>query len=161
MYSAVKSTSLILDEFETAYLYKSMEAVKNFMNPITGEDIIGTADSLTPVDLVETDDNDRRMLPEGEADFDSYRERLFANPSFQDMVYTLDENGSVSSLAINIQLQVMENPEYLRDYFIDMFDKYNKGSLEYTPVGIPVFEYYIQSYMKKDMRRNSCLLCSL
>ena len=143
----------LLDEFETAYRYKSMEAVKSFMNPISGEDIVGTEDSLTPVDFVEEDESGVRTLPESRADFKSYTARLLANPSYRNNVYTLDKDGGIRALAMNLQLQVMEDSDYIRDYFMDVFEKYNSGNLELTPVGVPVFEYYIQSFMKQDMKK--------
>ncbi len=145
--------SRLLEEFENAYLYKSMEAVKGFMNPISGEDIVGTADSLTPVDLVETDDSGQRLLPENAADFTVYKKKLSANPSFEDTVFTRDENDRITALAMNIQLQVIEDSSYIMNYFMDVFNKHNAGNLEYTPVGVPVFEYYIQNYMKQDMKK--------
>ena len=145
--------SRLIDEFESAYLYKSMEAVKSFMNPVTGEDIVGTEDSLIPVDFVEIDDSGVRMLPESDSDFKAYKARLLANPSYRDTVYTLGEDGSISALAMNIQLQVIEDSDYIRDYFMDVFEKHSRDNLELTPVGVPVFEYFIQSFMKRDMKK--------
>lgn len=143
----------ILEEFESVYLYKSTEAVKGFMNPLSGEDIVGTADSLIPIDLVEADDSGKRLLPRSEADFEAYTERLLASPSFEDTLYSRDGNGHITALAMNIQLQLMEEPDYIRNYLMDVFNKHNRGRLEFTPVGLPVFEYFIQSYMKQDISK--------
>ena len=145
--------ALILNEFEEAYLFKSMEAVKSFMNPVSGEDIQGSEDSLTSVEMIEENDRGERLLPRNPADFNNYRQKLQANPILENMVYTLDNEESIDSLAMNIQFQVMENPDYIRDYFMDIFDKHNTGILELTPVGVPVFEFYIQKFMKQDMKK--------
>ncbi len=142
----------IVEEFETAYLYKSMEAVKSFMNPISGEDIIGTETALVPVDLVEMDDAGNRLLPESRDDFEAYREKLFDNPVFENNIYSLDESGSVQALAMNIQFEVIRDPETVSRYIMDLLSKYNTGALTFTTVGVPVFERYIQDYMKRDMR---------
>lgn len=149
-----KEYAQIIEEFETAYLFKSMEAVKSFMNPISGEDIVGTEDSLIPVDLVEADDTGVRELPISAEDFDAYKAKLRANPVFENTLYSLDRKNKISALAMSIQLANMENIPIINHYLQDIFAKYNmSGMLNFTPLGSLVYERYIQDYMKSDMRK--------
>lgn len=143
----------IVEEFESAFLYKSMEAVKSFMNPLTGEDITGTESSLIPQQLVETDEFDKPLLPQTEEDFAAYKKRLLANPVFADNLYSLDDSGEIEALAMNIQLEVLHDPDFVSRYLMDAINKYNSGKLLFSPVGVPVFERYVQDYMKRDMLR--------
>ncbi|MDA3900713.1 MAG: MMPL family transporter [Spirochaetes bacterium] len=141
----------IVNEFETAFLLKSTEAVKLFMNPVSGEDIVGTKESLTPVDLIEEDEQGTRLLPQTDEEFTTYKQRLLGNPVFENTIYSTDEEGKIDSLAMTIQLQVIEDADAASRYLMDVITKYNEKELRFLPVGIPVFERYIQEYMARDM----------
>lgn len=142
----------IVGEFEQAYLLKSMEVVKGTMNPVSGEDISGTDDSLVPVKLVEQNDEGERLLPVTQKDFAAYKKKLLANPVFENNIYSL-HNGELSALALNVQLRPHENAAEASRYMMDLINKYNgNGELEFTVNGVPVYERYIQDYMQRDMR---------
>ncbi|MBN2041927.1 MAG: MMPL family transporter [Spirochaetes bacterium] len=142
----------IVDDFETAYLLKSIEIIKGFANPVTGEDITGTKDALVPVKLVENDDNGSPILPVSADDFTAYRQKLLANPIFENSIYSSSADGEISCLAMNIQFRPIEKHEHISRYVMDIINKYNTGNLLFTTIGVPVFERYIQEYLKRDMK---------
>ena len=122
------------------------------MNPVSGEDIVGTKDSLTPTDLIEEDEYGTRKLPETKEEFAIYKQRLFENPVFKNNIYSTDKSGEIDSLAMTIQLQVIREADTANRYLMDVITKYNGRGLKMLPVGVPVFERYIQDYMARDMK---------
>ncbi len=148
----LKQYRLIVEDFERVYLFKSMEIVKGSMNPISGEDISGTDDSLVPVKFTEKNDEGERILPKTEEDFAAYREKLYANPVFENNVYSTSD-GEINALALNVQLKPVLNYGEISRYLIDVINRHNEdGALVFTVNGIPVYERFIQDYMQRDMK---------
>lgn len=149
----IKEFTKILENYETLYLYKSMEIVKTFINPISGEDILGTEEELRPVDLVETDDSGKRLLPKTEKDFKEYKKILLGNPAYEASLYSRDEDGNFQALAFNIVLRPQRNHFVIFDYLFTLFEKYNHKPVKFTMAGIPLFQTYIIKYMQRDMKK--------
>lgn len=142
----------ILEKWEEAYLYKSMEIVKTFINPITGEDITGTEDTLKPVELVKEDESGVRQLPETADDFEEYKKILFGNPAFKSTLYSLDDSGHIRALAFTIAMKPQKDHSPIFIYLRELMEKYNHDPVIMTPAGTPVFEEYIKEYMNDDLQ---------
>ncbi len=143
----------ILDTWETVYLYKSMEIVKSFVNPISGEDIAGTEMELKPVSFIPKDEKGIRHVPKSEEEFQMYKERLLRNPSFKNALYSIDDRGHIRALAMSIVLRPLEDHFEIFNYLYEIIEKYNKAPLVLTQAGMPVFQKFIKEYMKKDLLR--------
>lgn len=143
----------IVEGWETVYLYKSMEIVKSFINPVSGEDILGSQGELKPVSFVPEDDNGMRMLPKTEKEFEEYREKILNNPAFKNGLYSMDEKGRIRALAMSIVLRPRKDHIEIFNYFTALIEKYNRAPVKLTRIGLPVIQKYIRDYMKKDLLR--------
>ncbi len=141
----------ILETWETVYLYKSMEIVKSFMNPVSGEDVRGDDNTLTPVDLLPLDENNERILPKNRKEFAEYREILELNPSYEFSLYSLDKSGDINSLAMSIIFRPLHDHYEITSYIYGLVEKYNRAPVVLTSAGLPVLEKYIQEYMLADL----------
>ncbi|MCP5106337.1 MAG: MMPL family transporter [bacterium] len=145
--------ALLLESWEEIFLFKSMEIVKSFMNPISGTDIQGSGDELKPVDLVAKDENGVRLLPRGAQDFERYRETILRSPVFKWMLYSTGEKGDIRALALSITMRPIKDQNKIRDYFYQVLTKYDRGPVKLTPVGIPIFSKFITDYMRRDLKK--------
>jgi len=143
----------ILETWETLYLYKSMELVKTFMNPISGEDIMGTDEELSPRDLVEKNDDGERIFPVTDKDFEEYKKMLLGNPAYDSALYSLNGDGEFNALAFNTTFKPQRSHIFMNEYFIDLYEKYSKGPVRFTVGGVPMYTTYTKKYMQTDIKR--------
>ncbi len=141
----------ILEKWEEAYLYKSMEILKTFMNPISGEDIIGTKDELKPVDFVREDEYGNKILPRTEKDFADYKATILRNPSNKSLLYSLDDKDEIRALGVTMSLKPQFDHGPIFQYMMRMIEKYDKDPVVFTPVGNPIFQEYIKAFMETDL----------
>ncbi len=143
----------IVEGWETVYLYKSMEIVKSFINPVSGEDILGSQGELKPVSFIPEDENGMRKLPETEKDFAEYRKKILNNPAFRNGLYSMDDKGRIRALAMSMVLRPRKDHIEIFNYFTELIEKYNRSPVKLTRIGLPVIQKYIRDFMKKDLLR--------
>ncbi len=143
----------IVESWETVYLYKSMEIVKSFINPISGEDILGSKGELKPVSFIPEDENGMRILPQTEKEFAEYRKKILNNPALKNGLYSMDKNGKIRALAMSILLRPRHDHIDIFNYFMALIEKYNRAPVKLTRIGLPVIQKYIRDFMKQDLLR--------
>jgi len=141
----------ILEKWETSYLYKSMEIIKTLMDPISGEDILGTENELLPVKMLPLDSTGKRIIPNSREEFAIFKEKLQRNPSFESLLYSRGEGKTIEALAMNMELRPLEDHGEIFKYLYDVIMKYNNGPVKITPAGMPVYNKFLRDYMENDL----------
>ena len=144
---------LILETWEDMYLYKSMEVVKTFMNPLSGEDIIGRDDVLQPVRLVPLDSRGKRRIPRSADEYAEYTKTLLKNPAFESVLYARGEDDAIQALAMSIEMRPLKDYSTAFDYLYAIIEKNNTAPVRITSVGGPVYKKYIRDYMERDLQK--------
>ncbi|HOO71904.1 MAG TPA: MMPL family transporter [Spirochaetota bacterium] len=142
----------ILETWETLYRYKSLRIVKVFMNPLSGQDIQRKKKELVSVDLVPVQKG-ARPLPEDSDDFEAYKKRLLANPSFEWTIYSRDNAGLITSLGMSVLLRHSDDYREIFAYLSQVIEKYNTDPVMLSMSGIPVVRKYISDRMRVDLER--------
>jgi predicted RND superfamily exporter protein len=143
----------IVEAWEDLYLYKAVEIVEMFSNPIELSDILGTDDTLRSVDLIVKDDAGMRMLPRSEEDFRAYREKLERNPVFEYNYYSPDGKGGVRALAASMLLRHQKDYEQFMNYLWSMVRKYDHDPVHLYIQGSLVFDKFVNDYNQRDLER--------
>ncbi len=149
----LKSFKKILELWEDIYLFKSVEIVESFSNPIQISDIQGKNDTLRTVNLVETDENGHRILPSTEEDFARYKIKLQANPLFKDNYYSIDDSGEIRALAASLMLRPRKDYEQFMDYLWILVQKYDHDPVHLYIQGGLVFDKFINDYNRNDLKK--------
>ena len=142
----------IIESWEDIYLYKSVEIVEIFSNPIELSDIQGTNDTLRSVNLIEKDAAGKRILPSTPDDFNLYSGKLFANPLFKDNYYSLDKKGEIQALAASLMLRPQKDYEEFMNYLWAMAQKYDRDPVHMYIQGGLVFDKFINDYNQHDLK---------
>ncbi|GEM_PF-324127 len=147
----------ILETWEFLYLQKSIEIIKTFMNPITGEDIVGTAEELKPVEFLEKDADGNYRIPQTKEEWDIYRRKLYGNPAFEYGLFSTKSSADIKSdrigaLALNMVLRPQKDHTLISNYFFDTIQRYDGGGVSIRQAGVPVMKIFIQEYMKRDLK---------
>jgi len=143
----------IVETWETIYLYKSMEIVQVFMNPITGEDISGANQQLTPVDFIEKNNQGKYLLPETENDFNKYQKKIELNPLNEIIFYSKDDHGDVKALSLSVILKSQETYNHFNDFFTPLLLKYNREPLSLHTMGAITIEKFMTDFMQRDLKK--------
>ena len=145
----------ILEAWEDLFLFKSLEIVEVFSNPIEMSDILGTNDTLRSVDLIEEDESGGRIIPTDEKGFDQYRKKLFRNPVFKWNYYSQDDKDRINGLASSILLrrQKYEQHDRFMKYLWAIVHKYNNGPVQLLMQGGLVFDKFINEYNQRDLEK--------
>lgn len=141
----------ILEAWEDIYLFKSMEIVQIFLNPITGQDISGKSGQLKMIDFVPSGLNGKRLIPSTPQEFEEYKSRISLNPLHRNFIYSENQSGEIQAFAMSVILKTQENYSHFAGYFIPLLTKYNKAPLEVHSMGTNVLEKYMSDYMKDDI----------
>jgi len=147
----------ILETWEFLYLYKSMEIIKTFMNPITSEDIVGTQEELKPVEFLEKDAGGNYLIPQTKEEWNIYRNKLYQNPAFEYGLFSSkDGSGNkshkIEALALNMILRPQKDHTLISNYFFHTIQRYDGGGVSILQAGVPVLKIFIQEYMKRDLK---------
>ena len=150
---SLKTFKKILEAWEDLYLYKSLEIVEVFSNPIELSDINGADDTLRTIRLIEKDEKGRRILPSSEDDFKIYRQKLEGNPVFKSNYYSIDKNGDVQALAASIMLRRQKDYEQFMNYFWAIIQKYDHDPVHLYLQGGLVFDKFINDFNSRDLKK--------
>ncbi|MDH4263431.1 MAG: MMPL family transporter [Spirochaetia bacterium] len=142
---------VLLNAWEDIYLFKSMEIVHVFMNPITGNDLIGQNNQIKTIEFIPINSKGVREIPETSAAFDSYQKKIKVNPLNKNFLYSEDATGKIQALAMSVVLKNQESNIKFSEYFISILSKYNKSPLSVNSMGSIVLEKYMSDYMKGDI----------
>ncbi len=134
-----------------SYELKKQSLIDSIVSPMTAKDISGENDTLEPVALVETDEKDRRILPETANDFNEYRKKLQKNPAFLNTIYSRDKtSGNITDFSIMVRLTNIKKEEDIANKIWDITSGY--PDLNIIQMGVPVVNKFVNEYMRKDLR---------
>ncbi|MDH5717131.1 MAG: MMPL family transporter [Spirochaetia bacterium] len=148
---SVKQYKKILNAWESLYLYKSLNIVRMFLNPISGEDISGKNNELTPVDFIEKNENGKRELPVTKEDFIEYEKKIRLSPINSINLFSLNEKNKIQAFALGISLRSIEHYNHFYEIFHHVIEKYNTKPLKLHIMGSMVIEKYMQEFMQRDL----------
>lgn len=148
-----KTFRKILESWEDIYLYKSVEIVEVFSNPIELSDMNGEDDTLRSVNFIEKDENGNRILPRTEEEFKLYREKLEKNPLFKYNYYSPGKNGEICALAASMLLRRQKDYEQFMNYFWAMIRKYDRDPVHMYLQGGLVFDKFINDFNQRDLAK--------
>jgi len=144
--------SRILDQWNSLSRYKSMEIIKTFLNPVSGEDFIGTADELKQRKFLEKNSEGKFILPSNEQEFETYKKILLRNPAYKSLLYSINDKGTIRALAMTMLLRPLKNHDEIFNFFYLTIKKYNTAPLTLTPMGILVEQKYVKDSMIDDLK---------
>ncbi len=145
-----KTFARFLNAWEEMYLFKSMEMVHTFMNPITGEDISGKNNELKPVDFIETEKG-LRVLPQSKADFEAYQKKIEMNPLNKDLFYSTDGDGNVRALSFSLVLKSLLHYSKFSSYLWPLIRKYDREPVKMYSNGSIIVERFMDDFVQKDL----------
>ncbi|MBN2159356.1 MAG: MMPL family transporter [Spirochaetes bacterium] len=135
-----------------SYRLKKKELIDVILSPLTAKDISGKDDTLSAVDLVEKDDDDRRILPKSDKDFAAFEKKLRHNPSFKAALYAEDPaTGKITGFGLHLRLKDTKDMGEISDEIWRLLKSYD-GQLSVTPHGIPIVTKFMNDYMMHDLK---------
>jgi len=133
---------------------KRQEIVDTIISPLTAEDITGENDTLETYDLIEKDDDGKRILPSSEEEIEAFKERLERNPSFKKGLYSRDpRTGEITDFCLVIKfINLYDQDPAIRE-ITEVVDPY-RDDFTIVSSGVPVVNMWINIYMHADLFRN-------
>jgi hypothetical protein len=141
----------ILEAWEDIYLFKSMEIIQIFINPMDGKDVSGRNNKIQNIDFLKKDKTGDFIIPANQEEFNQYKKRIKLNPLHRNLLYSENQSGEIQAFGINIVLKNQENYNKFSEYLMPMLLKYNRSPLEVHSMGSIVLEKYMVDYMKNDL----------
>ncbi len=139
-------------ELLVVYELKRQELVDEILSPLTAEDIKGEADVLETYELIETDREGNRVIPETKSEIHQFKQRLLRNPAFKGVLYT--QKPSTEEIADYGALIKFKDRETHRDAvtreLMAIFEGYPALNLTYT--GMPVVYVWSVDYIRVDFQ---------
>jgi predicted RND superfamily exporter protein len=133
-----------------SYDLKKLELVDEIISPFTMKDIRGEKDTLETYDLIEKDDNGRRILPKGEGEIQAFRKRLLRNPAFAGGLYARDpKSGEITDLCLLVRLVNVRDHDPIAREIWDI--AVSQSNLEVVVQGIPIVNKVTHDYMQNDL----------
>ncbi len=147
-----------LEKLRNSILYsmdfKRSEVIDTIISPLTAKDITGENDTLETYDLIEKDDNGKRILPASLKELDAFRRRLERNPSFERGLYSKDpKTGAITDFCVVAKFINLDDQDPAVREMTDVTDSHRDG-LSITSSGVPVVNMWINKYMHADMFKN-------
>ncbi|MBW2599051.1 MAG: MMPL family transporter, partial [Deltaproteobacteria bacterium] len=134
--------------------FKRKEVVDSIISPLTSEDITGENDTLETYDLIEKDDNGKRILPSSEKEIGEFRRRLERNPAFEKGLYCRDtQTGEITDFCVVIKFINLDDQDPTIREMMEIIDSHSED-LTIVSSGVPVVNMWINKYMHADLFRN-------
>ena len=135
----------------TATNLKSREMIDEIISPFTINDISGEDDMLEEVQLIETDNSGKRILPETPADFKTFISQLNRNPVFEKGIYATDAQGNISDLGFIIRFQDISDSDPIAREILEIVESHD--DLNIIAQGEPIVYIWMNNYMQRDLSR--------
>lgn len=91
------------------HLLKQDEVMEDIISAFTTKDIKGENDALEIYDLIDTDENGKRLIPDTPDAVAEFKTRLQRNPAFEEVLYTRDsESGQISDFGIMLKFKNLD-----------------------------------------------------
>ncbi len=130
---------------------KKQSLIDSIVSPMTAKDISGKDDTLTPVALIEIEENGRRVLPETAEDFNEFKMKLQKNPAFLNTIYSREKtSGNITDISIVVRLTNIKKEEDIANKIWDITSGY--PDLNIIQMGLPVVNKFVNEYMRRDLR---------
>ncbi len=137
-------------EAERTHEFKKQEMIDKIISPITARDISGEDDTLETYDLVPKDENETRILPESERDFQELREKLFRNPAFEKGIYAKNPaTGEITDFGIIIKFINLKNQDLISREIFELIQSHDE--LNIVVQGAPIVNITFNDYMRRDL----------
>ncbi|MCD6487290.1 MAG: MMPL family transporter [Syntrophobacterales bacterium] len=134
--------------------FKRKEVVDSIISPLTAEDITGENDTLETYDLIEKDDDGRRILPSSEKEIGEFRKKLERNPSFEKGLYSRDaQTGKITDFCVVIKFINLDDQDPVVREMTEVINSH-RDNLTIVSSGVPVVNMWMNEYMHADMFRN-------
>ncbi|MFZ5573141.1 MAG: efflux RND transporter permease subunit [Thermodesulfobacteriota bacterium] len=129
---------------------KQGEMVDRIISPFTSKDISGQDDTLETYDLIEKDDDGRRILPSTREDFDALKKRLARNPAFEKGIFYRDPaSGEIRDLGVIVRFINLKDQDPISREMLELIQSHD--DLTITPQGAPVANIWFNNYLHRDL----------
>ncbi|HNX23487.1 MAG TPA: efflux RND transporter permease subunit [Spirochaetota bacterium] len=128
---------------------KKAQLIDDIISPLTGKDISGTNDTLQSVDIVDKDENGRRILPSDDKSFKVFKERLRKNPAFARGLFAEDKSGNITDFALVVKFINIKNHDDITRESWKIIQSYT--DINSVIQGVPVINKYLSDYMNNDL----------
>ncbi len=140
----------LMESVQYSFSLKKLELVDEIISPFTMKDIGGTEDTLETYDLIEKDDNGRRVLPRGEREIRAFKKRLLRNPAFVGGIYSRDPaSGEITDFCLLVRLINVKDHDPIAREIWDIAASHE--NLEIVAQGIPIVNKVTHDYMQNDL----------
>ena len=134
--------------------FKRKKVVDSIISPLTSADITGENDTLETYDLIEKDDDGRRILPSSGKEIGEFRQRLERNPSFEKGLYCRDpQTGEITDFCVVIKFINLDDQDPVVREMMEVID-HHRDDLTIVSSGVPVVNMWMNDYMHADLFRN-------
>ncbi len=129
---------------------KADEYVDLIVSPFTVKDLVGKDDTLTAFDLIEEDNNKKRIIPTTVEDISLFKKRLYNNPAFAGGIYVKNAAGDITDFGLMIRLK----ESFIYDPIIYEVEEIAKSYQNRNLViqGLPVTYKFVNNYMESDLK---------
>jgi len=136
---------------------KKQEVIDTIISPLTAQDITGKNDTLETCDLIEKDNNGKRILPSSTEEIDKFREKLERNPAFEKGLYARNpRSGLITDFCTVIKFINLKNQDPAAREVMEIIDSHH--GLHLISSGVPFVNISINNYMHADIFKNISLV---
>lgn len=140
----------LLEEMMHLASYRRDSIVREIMDPILGEDVIATNDTLDPVSFVEKDENGKLLLPKTPEELETYLQRITRNPTNDSIVYAKDGSGKITATGIGIFLKDGSDYAGFTEHLFKILKKYANTELRLRTAGDLVLDQALNKANQED-----------
>ncbi|MBW2630507.1 MAG: MMPL family transporter [Deltaproteobacteria bacterium] len=138
--------------------FKRKEVIDSIISPLTSQDITGENDTLETYDLIEKDDDGKRILPSSEKEIGEFRQRLERNPSFEKGLYSRDpQTGKITDFCVVVKFINLDDQDPVVREMTEVIDSH-RDDLDIISSGVPVVNMQMNNYMHDDIFKNVSLV---
>ncbi len=132
-----------------AYELKKRQFIDDIISPLTIKDIKGENDVLQTYDLVETDENGKRRIPQSPQEIDLFKQRLERNPAFELILYARDpDTHAISDFGVLIKFINIEDRDPISRELMEIIDSQTGLNIVYS--GMPIVYVWAVDFIRLD-----------
>ncbi|MFH2094565.1 MAG: MMPL family transporter, partial [Bacteroidota bacterium] len=145
-----RNLNKLKDKIKLSYDLKKNESVDTIISPFTIKDITGKNDVLEIFDLIEFDENGKRVLPQTERELSEFRKRLMRNPAFDKGIYSKHpETGEITDFGVIVMFKNMADYDPIEREMCELAKSYD--TLTITSFGAPYVVMVNNDYVQRDL----------